>query len=37
MAVSILMRLLEKQRFETLRVELATRLVVRESTGPPSN
>ncbi|TML45069.1 MAG: hypothetical protein E6G20_12915 [Actinobacteria bacterium] len=37
MAVSILMRLLEKQRFETLRVELAPRLVVRESTGPPSN
>ena len=37
MAVSILMRLLEKQRFETLRVELATQLVVRESTGPPSN
>jgi hypothetical protein len=29
------MRLLERQRFETLRVELATRLVVRESTGPP--
>jgi len=27
--------LLERQRFETLRVELATRLVVRESTGPP--
>jgi LacI family transcriptional regulator len=35
MAVSILMRLLERQRSETLRVELATRLVVRESTGPP--
>jgi LacI family transcriptional regulator len=34
-AVSLLMRLLERQRFETLRVELATRLVVRESTGPP--
>ncbi|HVS84318.1 MAG TPA: LacI family DNA-binding transcriptional regulator [Gaiellaceae bacterium] len=34
MAVSMLMRLLERQRFETLHVELATRLVVRESTGP---
>ena len=34
-AVSLLMRLLERQRFETLRVELATRLVVRETTGPP--
>jgi LacI family transcriptional regulator len=33
-AVSLLMRLLERQRFETLHVELATRLVVRESTGP---
>ena len=32
-AVSLLVRLLEGQRFETLRVELATRLVVRESTG----
>ena len=28
-AVSLLMRLLERQRFETLRVELGTRLVVR--------
>jgi LacI family transcriptional regulator len=36
MAVSILMRLLDKQRLETLRVELGTRLVVRGSTGPPS-
>jgi LacI family transcriptional regulator len=34
-AVSLLMRLLERQRFETLHVELGTRLVVRESTGPP--
>jgi len=34
-AVSLLIRLLERQRFETLRVELATRLVVRESTAPP--
>jgi len=35
-AVSLLMRLLERQRFETLRVELATRLVVRDSTAAPS-
>lgn len=34
-AVSLLTRLLERQRFETLHVELATRLVVRESTAPP--
>jgi LacI family transcriptional regulator len=34
-AVSLLTRLLENQRFETLHVELATRLVVRESTAPP--
>lgn len=34
-AVSLLARLLERQRFETLHVELATRLVVRESTAPP--
>jgi LacI family transcriptional regulator, galactose operon repressor len=33
--VSLLTRMLEKQRVEALRVELATRLVVRESTGPP--
>jgi len=33
-AVSLLTRLLERQRFETLHVELATRLVVRESTAP---
>src|SRR5919204_1263969 len=32
-AVSLLNRLLERQRFETLHVELATRLVVRESTS----
>jgi LacI family transcriptional regulator len=37
MAVSLLMRLLERQRFETLHVELATRLVVRESTAPPAS
>jgi len=33
--VNLLTRMLEKQRVEALRVELATRLVVRESTGPP--
>ena len=33
-AVSLLTRLIERQRFEALHVELATRLVVRESTGP---
>jgi len=35
-AVSLLTRLLERQRFETLHIELATRLVVRESTAPPA-
>ena len=34
-AVSLLIRLLERQSFETLHVELATRLVVRQSTAPP--
>jgi LacI family transcriptional regulator len=34
MAVSLLLRLIGKQRVEALRVELATRLVVRDSTGP---
>jgi LacI family transcriptional regulator len=34
MAVSMLVRLLERQRFETPRVELGTRLVVRDSTAP---
>jgi LacI family transcriptional regulator len=33
--VSLLNRLLERQRFETLHVELGTRLVVRESTAAP--
>ena len=33
-AVSLLMRIIDRQRFETLRVELGTRLVVRDSTGP---
>jgi LacI family transcriptional regulator len=35
MAVSLLVRLLDQQRVEALRVELATRLVVRSSTAPP--
>ena len=35
MAVTLLAQLLERQSFEPLRVELATRLVVRESTAPP--
>ena len=34
MAVSLLLRLLENQSVETLRIELATRLVVRDSTAP---
>jgi LacI family transcriptional regulator, galactose operon repressor len=34
-AISILVRLLENKRSETLHVQLGTRLVVRESTGPP--
>jgi LacI family transcriptional regulator len=34
-AVSVLMRLIDRQRVEALRVELATRFVLRESTGPP--
>jgi LacI family transcriptional regulator len=37
MAVSLLLRLLENQRVEALNVELATRLVVRESTAPPAS
>jgi LacI family transcriptional regulator len=35
MAVSLLLRLVGKQRVEAMRVELATRLVVRDSTAPP--
>jgi len=35
MAVSLLLRLLEHQRVEATSVELATRLVVRDSTAPP--
>ena len=34
-AVSLLTRLLERQRVEALHVELATKLVVRDSTAPP--
>lgn len=34
MAVNLLMRLLEQHELETLHVELATELVIRESTGP---
>jgi LacI family transcriptional regulator len=34
MAVTLLVRLIEKQRYETLHVELSTTLVVRDSTGP---
>ena len=33
--VSLLMRLLEGQRVEALRMELSTTLVVRASTAPP--
>jgi LacI family transcriptional regulator len=33
MAVSLLSRLLDNQRVEALRVELATKLIVRESTA----
>lgn len=34
-AVSVLQRLVDRQRVEALRVELGTRLVVRDSTAPP--
>jgi len=34
-AISLLGRMLDRQRVEALRVELATRLVVRDSTAPP--
>ncbi len=37
MAVSLLLRLIEHQRVEALNVELATRLIVRESTAPPAS
>jgi LacI family transcriptional regulator len=35
MAVNLLIRLVEEQRFEALHVELATKLTVRESTAAP--
>jgi LacI family transcriptional regulator len=35
MAVSLLLRLLDRQRVEAMSIELATRLVVRESTAAP--
>ena len=35
MAVSLLTRLLENRRLEALHVELATQLIVRDSTAPP--
>ena len=35
MGVSLLVRLIEGQRVDALRVELATKLVVRDSTAPP--
>jgi LacI family transcriptional regulator len=36
MAVSLLLRVLENQRHDALRIELATKLVLRESTAPPA-
>ena len=33
-AVDLLLRLLERKRIEALRVELATRIIERQSTGP---
>ena len=35
MAVSVLLRVLENQRHDVVRIQLATKLVVRESTAPP--
>ena len=34
-AVSLLLRLLENQRVDALRIQLATKLVVRDSTAAP--
>ena len=34
LAVSLLVRLMDRQRLDALHVELATELVVRDSTGP---
>ena len=36
LAVSLLIRLMERQRLDALHIELATELVVRDSTGPAS-
>lgn len=36
-AVSLLLRLLEHRQIEALRIELATRLVERQSTAPPNH
>src|SRR5205823_2225208 len=35
MGVSLLTRIIEGQRVDALRMELSTKLVVRDSTGPP--
>ena len=35
MAVSLLTRLLERQPIEAMRIELETKLVLRDSTAPP--
>jgi LacI family transcriptional regulator len=35
MGVSLLIRIIEGQRVDALRMELSTKLVVRDSTGPP--
>jgi DNA-binding LacI/PurR family transcriptional regulator len=35
MGVSLLIRIIEGQRVDALRLELSTKLVVRGSTGPP--
>jgi LacI family transcriptional regulator len=35
MAVSLLTRLLENRRLEALHIELATQVIIRDSTGPP--
>jgi LacI family transcriptional regulator len=34
LAVGLLIRLMERQRLDALHVELATELIVRDSTGP---
>jgi LacI family transcriptional regulator len=36
-AISLVLRLLDRERFETLHIEMSTRLVVRESTAPPAS